>query len=256
MQKKEEETDLKIVEVWLAKVLLDVAHRVRPEVDSNKTDKNWNTYQSSRARSARLRCSDRSRVEVTWPEPKLSKTRQGSSFSSEKERNKKTTNSEVNMNEMILQQVLKELFWYSYGLGGFGFESSFTLLSFQARQFTRNARSYFLQIIDDFENARICERTGLARLFKLSLQRKICKNPALKRSLSQCSDLWVRMLMNSVRGLKGNKPSQTKKDFFDASPIIASCINTKRRKLASVTYSVGTSSFSFLRYWLCSDSSL
>ena len=99
------------------------------------------------------------------------------------------------------------------GLGGFGFESSFTLLSFQARQFTRNARSYFLQIIDDFENARICERTRLARLFKLSLQRKICKNPALKRSLSQCSDLWVRMLMDSVRGLKGNKTSQTKKDF-------------------------------------------
>ena len=74
--------------------------------------------------------------------------------------------------------------WSNSGLGGFGFESSFTLLSFQARQFTRNARSYFLQIIDDFENARICERTGLARLFKLSLQRKICKNPALKRSLS------------------------------------------------------------------------
>ena len=85
-----------------------------PEVDSNKTDKNWNTYQSSRTHSARLRCSDRSRVEVTWPEPKLSKTRQSSSFSSEKERNKKTTNSEVNMNEMSLQQVLKELFWYSY----------------------------------------------------------------------------------------------------------------------------------------------
>ena len=103
--------------------------------------------------------------------------------------------------------------WSNSGLGGFGFESSFTLLSFQARQFTRNARSYFLQIIDDFENARICERTGLARLFKLSLQRKICKNPALKRSLSQCSDLWVRMLMDSVRGLKGNKTSQTKKDF-------------------------------------------
>ena len=112
--KKEEETDLKTVEVWLVKLLLDVAHRVRPEVDSNKTVKNWNTYQSSRPRSARLRCSDRSRVEVTWPEPKLSKTRQGSSFSSEKERNKKTTNSEVNMNEMSLQQVLKELFWYSY----------------------------------------------------------------------------------------------------------------------------------------------
>ena len=217
MQKKEEETDLKIVEVWLAKVLLDVAHRVRPEVDSNKTDKNWNTYQSSRTRSARLRCSDRSRV--TWPEPKLSKTRQGSSFSSEKERNKKKR-----IQKLIWMKWACNKFWRNYsdihmnlgsnsGLGGFGFESSFTLLSFQARQFTRNARSYFLQIIDDFDNARICERTGLARLFKLSLQRKICKNPALKRSLSQCSDLWVRMLMDSVWGLKGNKTSQTKKDF-------------------------------------------
>ena len=108
-------TDLKPVEVWLVKLLLDVSHRVRPEVDSNKTVKNWNTYQSSRPRSARLRCSDRSRVElVTWPEPKLSTTRQGSSFSFEKETNKQTTNSEVNMNEMSLQQVLKEIFWYSY----------------------------------------------------------------------------------------------------------------------------------------------
>ena len=79
--------------------------------------------------------------------------------------------------------------WSNSGLGGFGFESSFTLLSFQARQSSRSARSYFLQIVDDFENARSCERTGLARLYKLSLRRQICKNPALKRSLSQYSDL-------------------------------------------------------------------
>ena len=59
--------------------------------------------------------------------------------------------------------------WSNSGLGGFGFESMFTLLSFQARQFSRSARSYFLEIIDDFENARSCERTGLARLYKLYL---------------------------------------------------------------------------------------
>ena len=59
--------------------------------------------------------------------------------------------------------------WSNSGLGGFGFESMFTLLSFQARQFSRSARSYFLQIVDDFENARSCERTGLARLYKLYL---------------------------------------------------------------------------------------
>ena len=40
MQKKEEETDFKMTEVCLVKLLLDVARRVRLEVDSNKTDKN------------------------------------------------------------------------------------------------------------------------------------------------------------------------------------------------------------------------
>ena len=37
-----------MTEVCLVKLLLDVARRVRLEVDSNKTDKNWSTYQSSR----------------------------------------------------------------------------------------------------------------------------------------------------------------------------------------------------------------
>ena len=142
--------------------------------------------------------------------------------------------------------------WSNSGLGGFGFESSFTLLSFQARQFTRNTRSYFLRIIDYFENARSCERTGLARLFKLSLQRQICKNPALKRSLSQCSDLWVRMLMNSVRGLKGNKPSRTKKGFFDTSPIMASCIKHEKKKTCKRYLLL----WDVVVHWLCSDSSL
>ena len=147
--KKEEETDLKTVEVWLVKLLLDVAHRVRPEVDSNKTVKNWNTYQSSRPRSARLRCSDRSRVEVTWPEPKLSKTRQGPSFSFEKETNKQTNKQGIQ--KLIWMKWACNKFWRNCsnihmnlwsnsGLGGFGFESSFTLLSFQARQFSGNAR--------------------------------------------------------------------------------------------------------------------
>ena len=40
VQKKEEETDFKMTEVCLVKLLLDVARRVRLEVDSNKTDKN------------------------------------------------------------------------------------------------------------------------------------------------------------------------------------------------------------------------
>ena len=106
-----------MTEVCLVKLLLDVARRVRLEVDSNKTDKNWSTYQSSRPRSARLRCPDRSRVEVT--------TRQGSSFSFEKGTNKQRIHKGILMkwarNKFWVKYSDIHLYlWSNFGLGGFG----------------------------------------------------------------------------------------------------------------------------------------
>ena len=114
-----------MTEVCLVKLLLDVAHRVRLEVDSNKTDKNWSTYQSSRPRSARLRCSDWSRVEVTWPEPKLSTTRLGSSFSFQKGTNKQRIHKGILMkwarnNFWVKYSDIHMYLWSNFGLGGFG----------------------------------------------------------------------------------------------------------------------------------------
>ena len=146
--------------------------------------------------------------------------------------------------------------WSNSRLGGFGFESMFTLLSFQARQFSRSARSYFLQIVDDFENARSCERTGLARLDKLYLfgdkfvRIRLWKDPSPNIRICELECSWT-----AYEDWKGNKPSQTKKDSY-ASSIIASCIKHEKKKTCKRYLLRWTSLFSFLRYWLCSDSSL
>ena len=118
-------------------------------------------------------------------------------------------------------------FW----VGRFWVESSLrvTLLSFQARQFTRSACSLFLQIIKDFENVRSCVRTGLARLYKIYLFGD--KFVRIRPWKDPCSNIQICELECSCTAYGDWKEYfHTKKGFSDVSPIIASCIKHEKQK--------------------------